>query len=800
MKRRWLAALGLVLSCSGQQKAGEPGAPPPLAKAATPNEPSNAVALVTGVSIEQFEPLLSHPALADAARALEQDNPRQAASRVASFIERTRPSGVEAARLHFLVGRLRERTGDLAGASRAYTDAQRQPWALTAYVQLALGRTALAQGRVADAITLLEGVPKDHPAAAAARLLLADAAIKEGRFDLAIDTWRDVLERDDATVRSPDIALGLAQALLERARQRPDESPAQADGDVIEALRVARRVAAKNAARRELTRRAEAVASRALEAIPPALRVAHAAPSPEDQLARVEALVDGREFESAERAADELLDSLGAAKGWGRVGCEAAIARGKAISSQRSTGRAADSLKDVLAHCTDADQRARALYLAGRYAARDGRHAQAVAHFAKLEQDHPAHRLADDARLLGALSYFDMGVEARFTELLASMPRDYPDGDMMLDGVFRLAMRRVEKNDWSGAASVLDRAAELVAGRDSSRGTELSGRERYFRARAWIETGAVEKGEAELRAIVQELPLSYYMLHAYSRLVEKDPFGARRIREEAAQKAATLPFSFPHRPEFDQPGFLRAMELLRQGELELARTELSALGLVRPGAQPELLWAVALLYARAGSAKHAHEVTRGLLTDWLARWPAGDWAKAWELAFPRPYHDVVSREAKKNGVPEALVYGVMREESAFDPAAVSHANAYGLMQVIVPTAKMLAKDVGLPYDPASLKRPNVSIALGSRGLSRLKQDFASNPVLAIPGYNAGPGRPRRWLRERPNQDFDVWVELIPFNETRRYTKRVLAARAAYAYLYASDTADEMMVLPIKLTR
>ena len=60
-----------------------------------------------------------------------------------------------------------------------------------------------------------------------------------------------------------------------------------------------------------------------------------------------------------------------------------------------------------------------------------------------------------------------------------------------------------------------------------------------------------------------------------------------------------------------------------------------------------MLWGSRLLYARAGSAKLSHAVARGLLTDWLSRWPAGDWAKAWHIAFPRPYRAVVEREAKR---------------------------------------------------------------------------------------------------------------------------------------------------------
>ncbi len=411
----------------------------------------------------------------------------------------------------------------------------------------------------------------------------------------------------------------------------------------------------------------------------------------------------------------------------------------------------------------------------------------------------PGHRLADDARLKAALSYYELGVEARFTELLSSMPERYPEGDMVLDGVFRLALRRIEKGDWQGAASVLDRSFVLIGDRDSARGTEHSGRERYFRARAWMQTGEKERGLAELEAIVRELPMSYYMLHAWSRLSSIDPERAQKAKREAIAKAESQPFAIEHQPEFDSAGFRRAMELLSLGDFERGKREIEALGIAKRGAQPELLWGVALLWARAGSAKDAHEIARGLLTDWLSRWPAGDWLRAWEIAYPRPHRPIVTRESQKRGVPESLIYAVMREESAFDPHAVSHADAYGLMQLIVPTAKLYAKPLGLPWDPSSLKRPSVNIALGTQALSKLDQTFTSNPLLAIPAYNAGPGRPRRWLRERPAVDFDVWVELIPFNETRRYTKRVLSSRAVYARVYEPETADQTLSLPLRLS-
>jgi soluble lytic murein transglycosylase len=239
------------------------------------------------------------------------------------------------------------------------------------------------------------------------------------------------------------------------------------------------------------------------------------------------------------------------------------------------------------------------------------------------------------------------------------------------------------------------------------------------------------------------------------------------------------------------------MELLRIGELDAAVRELDALGLRAEGIGSEILWGVAMLYERAGFSKFSTALTRKRLGEVSRRWPVGQWAKAWELAFPRPYLDLVRREASQAGVEPALVYAVMREESAFDADAVSPANAYGLMQLIVPTARNVARAAHLPSGPEALKRPKINVALGCRELSRLCGMFQENPLLAVPAYNAGPARAARWLRERPSLDFDLWVERIPFLETRRYTKRVLSSRAVYSYLYERELSAERLRLPAK---
>jgi soluble lytic murein transglycosylase len=138
----------------------------------------------------------------------------------------------------------------------------------------------------------------------------------------------------------------------------------------------------------------------------------------------------------------------------------------------------------------------------------------------------------------------------------------------------------------------------------------------------------------------------------------------------------------------------------------------------------------------------------------------------------------------------------MREESAFNPDARSAANALGLMQLLLGTGRLVARGTSLAaIDEPALLRPEVSIALGARLLATLRASFPANPSLAIAAYNGGSGAVRRWLGERGGDDFDLFVERIPYDETRNYLKRVLSSEAAYAYLYGPQGLGDLLALP-----
>ncbi|MGB1310920.1 MAG: transglycosylase SLT domain-containing protein, partial [Leucothrix sp.] len=159
-------------------------------------------------------------------------------------------------------------------------------------------------------------------------------------------------------------------------------------------------------------------------------------------------------------------------------------------------------------------------------------------------------------------------------------------------------------------------------------------------------------------------------------------------------------------------------------------------------------------------------------------------AKEWdqiELRFPMAYEPLVRTEASEQGVSPALVYGVIRRESAFDPNIVSSAKAQGLMQLIPPTARQVRRGLGLkPFSKKQVFEPDMNIKLGTAYLNTLLNRFEMNYALATASYNAGPHRMPKWAPDYP-LEAARWVESIPFNETRNYVQAVLGYMTIYEY-------------------
>ncbi len=149
-----------------------------------------------------------------------------------------------------------------------------------------------------------------------------------------------------------------------------------------------------------------------------------------------------------------------------------------------------------------------------------------------------------------------------------------------------------------------------------------------------------------------------------------------------------------------------------------------------------------------------------------------------ELRFPLAYRGLVEEQAWQTGLPEDWIYGVIRQESVFNPTVASQAGALGLMQLMPGTAQELAVANGEPAPGrGAILEPERNISLGSTYLARMRDRFG-HPALATAAYNAGPNRVARWLPEACTEA-DLWIVAIPYAETRGYVERALAYRIIY---------------------
>ena len=215
----------------------------------------------------------------------------------------------------------------------------------------------------------------------------------------------------------------------------------------------------------------------------------------------------------------------------------------------------------------------------------------------------------------------------------------------------------------------------------------------------------------------------------------------------------------------ETPGIQRALELFALGERSPARRE----------------WYF--------STSDFNKVERDVAARVALRW---GWYKAsiqtmidaesWnqlDYRFPIAYSDTFITHARRANIPVQWSLAIARQESAFMPDAKSGSGALGVMQLMPGTAKQVAGKIGVSYaNNRSLTGSDLNIRLGTNYLGQMLRKFDNNRILASAAYNAGPGRVNRWLN--PNVPFDVWIEIIPFTETRNYVQNVLMFSSIYS--------------------
>jgi soluble lytic murein transglycosylase len=285
----------------------------------------------------------------------------------------------------------------------------------------------------------------------------------------------------------------------------------------------------------------------------------------------------------------------------------------------------------------------------------------------------------------------------------------------------------------------------------------------YWRARSLEKLGQRHQSQALYRTLAQDN--GYYSVLSAWRLGEKYQPKAEPLPASPAVQAQLL----------SRPETIRARELHLVGQPVWANAEWAAV-------TRDLDDAAKQQAARLAAQWGWHVQAVATLGQTSAR-------NVLEVLYPDPYAPEIRRGAEQVQLPPAWIYGVMRQESLFQPQAQSSANAYGLLQLLLPTAQGVARRWSLPRPTREeLFKPDVNIPLGAAYLREMTDRFGGQFLLTLAAYNAGPNAVPRWLPSAP-MDADVWVENVPYNETRGYLQRIVWHIAARGWMSSGKPQD-----------
>lgn len=498
--------------------------------------------------------------------------------------------------------------------------------------------------------------------------------------------------------------------------------------------------------------------------------------SPGQRAARIKALFEARAYEPAcaeARAFEEEAHSDDSAWWAGRCQVQAGDRFGGALLMLRGSG-----FGDPAATTGDIPRlwQTIGVYTGASGAERAEGYTQARALIHRLEAVAPTTEEAKKARYKAAWLDYHEGdyptAAAGFERILATDPSHE-------DARWYAAWSRYLAGDLRGALPHLDK---LAAGA----GPLTAGKGRYWKARALAQLGESKAAKALYQGLRDEWPLSYYAALARLQLKEAPPKGT------PAPKPA--PASYEDLPPVAPALLLGSWGLHEEALAALRVRESAALGADKAAGALRLCG----LYLALGGYRRAFELSVGYQKEALAAPPTTPEAlDAWRCAYPRAYQAETEEAARAFGVDPLYLYALMQKESAYDPWALSYADAYGLLQLLPKTAATLATDLGEPVPaPSALFGPAQNLRLAASYVSRLERRFQAQLPLVSAAYNGGPGAVSRWLQESGARPFDEFVEQITYAQSREYLKKTVELYARYRLLY--DGAPSALPASLRL--
>ena len=650
-------------------------------------------------------------------------------------------------------------------------------------------RVLFELGDAQAALRDLDGLEPRLPALAAQiAAARARAQAKAGPFSEAAQYFERRGDTEGlllaAAAYARDSALPKARSAVERALGRLGKSKRVRDSEVrARALRaqIALQMAEKGGEIADFRwlavsapLRAEAdVAAQALEHAGGAQRL-----SKSERLDRASALAEAGRVAATDAELTLVASAPGVAAPIGRL----TFLRAFALYASRSDYAKAAELFERAAR-EDPVGAPKSLFYAARALSRAQSDERAIAGYERVCRQFPKTAWAEQAQYLSARLRFSAGqfekARSLYDVYLAQFGKRARFGS---DATYERALCALETDQAAAAAVSFARLAERAGERRSK------ARLRYLEALSLALANQKSKAVAAFTRVARDEPLSFFGLAARARLTIVGAPVPALIADSHAAGPPPLQLELP--PDV---AALNRVGLVRDAERGLSREEAWFQRAYAPRGSEALCEAYGELGVAQRRYRLAQDVIRGEALD-LA--PVAGNAWAWRCVYPSPYPDLVQSAAEHEGVSPALIYAVMRQESAFDPGANSPAGASGLLQLISPTARRIADVLHEPFVESALLTPAGNVRYGARYLAQLSGHFAGNLALVAASYNAGPEAVFRWLSAPEKIGMDVFVARIPFEETRNYVERVLGNLARYQYLAGGAAAVSALNLDL----
>ena len=650
---------------------------------------------------------------------------------------------------HLVLGYAHLQDNDYAKAQKELKIASARGGELSDYADFFLAQCASATNDQRQVATLLNGFPEKYPDSLflrSAELMRANSLLASGQADEAVRNLESL--RDSKS----DIELALGRAY-------------EATGQTTKAVAVLTHIYA------DMPLSPEAPTAQ-LELVKISGQGLVSTPTLEQRKTRADLLLKGHRYDLAADEYRSILDSIRSDAGQQTLQHQLEVKLAGALYHTRRVDEANSLLESVPP--SDDEYGAERLYYLHEIARNkdDGDKERQIA--TEMMQKFPASPWLQEALLSASNMYLLRPDYKNAVEYYSAQYKLFPEGKYSPYSHWKAAWLNLRMGNKDEAKRLME---EQVSNYPTGQEVPPA---LYWRARLAEEDGDNDRAGEYYTFIVRRFSHYYYADLARERL--RFRFDESK-HDPLLDKVPTQ--TDPDKDSFDAPPddlrVARAQLLTNAALFDFAVHELQS--------EPDKLYAkaeIARVYLKEDRPDRALQSLKHAIPGYFSQDIVDMPEWAWDILFPKPYWSDLTRYARANGLDPYLVASLIRQESEFNPLAVSSANAWGLMQLLPPVGKNLAREVRLRhFNQEQLTNPTINLQLGTRYLKHMVDSFGGQVEYALAAYNAGSDRVKTWQSQGPYRDIYEFVESIPFTQTREYVQAIMRNATVYRLLYSS---------------